>query len=58
MNIDKIITHLEGKQTLLIFLRDNFPNVLEKWKAHDRATIDNIDGETTGVTSSYDIQDK
>jgi hypothetical protein len=32
MNVDKIISELEGKETLLIFLRDNFPNVLEAWK--------------------------
>jgi hypothetical protein len=32
MNLDKIISQLESKETLLIFLRDNFPDVLEKWK--------------------------
>ena len=32
MNVEKIITELEGKETLLIFLRDNFPDVLEKYR--------------------------
>jgi hypothetical protein len=32
MNIDKVVSQLESKETLLIFLRDNYPDVLEKWK--------------------------
>jgi hypothetical protein len=32
MNVDKIISELEGKETLLIFLRDNYPDVLEKFR--------------------------
>jgi hypothetical protein len=32
MNVEKIVSELEGKETLLIFLRDNFPDVLEKYK--------------------------
>ena len=30
MNVEKIISQLESKETLLIFLRNNFPNVLDE----------------------------
>ena len=41
MNVEKIISQLESKETLLIFLRDNFPDVLEKWK-NKNAGVDEI----------------
>jgi hypothetical protein len=44
MNVDKIISELEGKETLLIFLRDSFPNVLEAWK-NRMAGVDETPGQ-------------
>ena len=49
MNVEKIITQLESKETLIIFLRDNFPEVLEKWKNSNgstRATTNATNGAT------------
>ena len=48
MNVDKIIEELEGKQTLLIFLRDNFPDVLEKYK--NRNAVVTSDSTSTAAT--------
>lgn len=46
MNLEKVITQLEGKETLLIFLRDNFPDVLEKWK-NKNAGVDETPADQT-----------
>jgi hypothetical protein len=48
MNIDETITQLEGKETLLIFLRDNFPDVLEKY----RLALGQRQADRTGATDT------
>jgi hypothetical protein len=53
MNLDMIISQLENKETLLIFLRDNFPDVLEAWK-NKNAGLPGQQDDSTEATKPKD----